>query len=247
VDALEHNQIRLILERLSSESLRVAEERQKAMHAEHSAKGLLRSGATVKVAVRIVEEEASAFVEKAVDDVAAVAKDIDAFVLLTSSLTAIFRGYEPHLEKAVSFATAGGGERFKSVKAAGEKLFSDMRDRIFKQLEIHRFSFTKPSAGDMAEQSSGIFGKAENSGQTGRSNRSGNPEKNRGGKPLAKHWDSMWADIAVKLWTGELEPKTQADLKRAMFDWFNTNEIEIGDTAVTQRARQLWQAMHNAK
>lgn len=51
----------------------------------------------------------------------------------------------------------------------------------------------------------------------------------------------MWADIAVKLWTGDLAPKSQADIKRAMFAWFNAKEIEIGDTAVTQRARQLWQ------
>ncbi len=56
----------------------------------------------------------------------------------------------------------------------------------------------------------------------------------------------MWADIAVKLWLGELQPKTQADVKRAMFAWFNENEIVVGDTAVTQRARQLWQKIQNA-
>lgn len=50
----------------------------------------------------------------------------------------------------------------------------------------------------------------------------------------------MWAHIAVKLWTGDLQPKSQADVKRAMMEWFTAGSIEIGDTAVTERARQLW-------
>lgn len=75
----------------------------------------------------------------------------------------------------------------------------------------------------------------------------GEPKKrNPGGKPLAAHWDRMWAAIAIKLWSGELNPKSQGDVKKAMIDWFNQAEIEIGDTALTQRARQRWQAMQDA-
>lgn len=66
---------------------------------------------------------------------------------------------------------------------------------------------------------------------------------NRGGKPLAKHWDEVWAQIAFQLWNGDLKPESQADIKRAMFAWFNAREIEVGDTAVTQRARQLWRLL----
>jgi type III restriction enzyme len=44
VDTLERNQVRLILEHLISETLRITENAQKAMHAEHSAKGQLQSG-----------------------------------------------------------------------------------------------------------------------------------------------------------------------------------------------------------
>jgi len=237
MDALERNQVRLILERLSSETLRVTEEKQKGLYAEHAAKGLLRSGATVKFAIRNIEEQASHFVESAVDDVAGVAQDLDAFALISSSLTAVFRGYEVHAVKAVSHATAGSGDKPSSVKVAADKLFDEMRSRIFKQLEIHRFTFTKPSRGDMGARS---FTRAIEPS-------SPEAKRNAGGKPLAKHWDAMWADIAVKLWNGDLQPQTQADLKTAMFAWFNEAGIEIGDTAVTQRARQLWQAMENAQ
>lgn len=50
----------------------------------------------------------------------------------------------------------------------------------------------------------------------------------------------MWADIAIKLWTGDLVPKRQADISEAMFAWFNGKEINVGQTAVTERARALW-------
>lgn len=236
MDKRERNQVRLILEHLSSETLRATENAQKAMHAEHSANGTLRSGATVKRAVSIIEDHAISFVEQAVDKVAEVAKDVEAFTLIVSSFTALFRGFEPHLDNATRLATAGTDQRTDSVKTAGLQRFLDTRTRAFKQLEIHRFSFTKPSKGDLSSQRERIFGAPAVLGGEP-------PAKNPGGKPLAPHWDSMWAKIAADLWNGELEPKSQKDIKEAMFEWFNTAGIEIGDTAVTQRARQLWQAM----
>lgn len=239
VDKLERSQIRLILEHLCSETLRKTEQTQKALYAEHSARGVLGSGATVKRTIENIEIKAGELVEQAVDQVAAVAQDMDAFTVIVSSVTAIFRGFEPHVTKAVSLAIRGGDAGFESVRSAGDTRFVEMRSRIFKQLEIHRFSFTKPSAGDLAAQRLRIFGAAPQQAVT-------TSKRNTGGKPLAEHWDKMWAAIAVTLWTGALQPKSQADVKAAMFDWFNKAELEVGDTALTQRARQLWQAMQDA-
>ncbi len=239
MDTLERNQVRLILEHLSSETLRKTSDAQKAMHAEHSATGQLQSGNTVRRAVNVVEEHAAKFVEQAVDQTSAVAQDMDAFNVIASSLTAMFRGFEPHLHNAVRLATIRDSQKSQSVADAGDKLFAEMRSRVFKQLEIHRFSFTKPSEGDLAASRLRIEAAFPTSAQP-------SDKKNPGGKPLAAHWDAMWAAIAVKLWTGELTPRSQADVKAAMFDWFNGAEIDVGDTALTQRARQLWQAMQDA-
>ena len=218
----------------------MTENAQKAMHAEHSAKRQLRSGDTVRRAVHIVEEHASKFVEQAVDQASAVAQDIDAFSVISASLTALFRGFEPHMRKAIRLATAGDSQRLQSVANAGDKLFVEMRSRVFKQLEIHRFSFTKPSKGDLAAKGIGVVPPTVANAQV--------PDKrNPGGKPLAAHWDAMWAAIAAQLWSGDLEPKSQKAIKEAMFSWFNDAGIEIGDTAVTQRARQLWQAMEDVR
>lgn len=239
MDTLERNQVRLILEHLTSETLRKTSDAQKAMHAEHSAKKMLQSGNTARRAVDIVEEHAAKFVEQAVDQTSAVAQDLDAFNVIAASLTAMFRGFEPHLRNAVRLATVRDSPRSQSVTDAGDKLFAEMRSRVFKQLEIHRFSFTKPTKGDLAARQERIFGTPAQA--------SDHLPKNTGGKPLAAHWDSMWAAIAADLWNGLLEPKSQKDIKEAMFDWFNRAGIEIGDTAVTQRARQLWQAMEDVR
>lgn len=237
MDTLQRNQARLILERLRSKNLYAAEDAFRSMYAERAAQGILRSGATVKMAIRIAEEQASLFLEGAINDVVDIAQDTEAFALLQSSLTDVFRGYEPLLDKAIEKVTIGDPGPYDSVRVAADKLFAEKRQRVFDQLEIHRFTFTRPS---MA-----IRSVAAPSGEA-TSDRIHSAPKNPGGKPLAVHWDSMWAAIAVRLWTGELNPKSQADLKVAIFDWFNTAEIEIGDTAVTQRARQLWQAMQDA-
>lgn len=213
---------------------REVEKAHKAMLAEHSAKGILQSSATVKVALEITETKASKYIEDVIDLVAEVAKDTEASSLIVAHLTATFRTLEVHVAKAVRLACGGqDSDRSPNIKSSSDKLFAEVSDNAFRQLEIHRFTFTKPSRGDLRNIGFGSRSEIASDRLT----------KNKGGKPLAKHWDGMWAHIAVQLWVGDLKPETQADLKAAMLDWFNEASIEIGDTAVTQRARQLWEAM----
>lgn len=226
------------MEQLGSETHRKCEEAQKAMHADHAAKSCLQSGATVKRAIAIIEDFATTYVEQAVDRVSAVAQDSDAFAVISSSLTATFRGFEAQLATAVRLATGDGGSRYQSVQTAGDKLFGEMRDRIFKQLQIHRYSFIKPSKGDLDAMKARMFGESSTPALA-------ETKPNPGGKLLAKHWDQMWAEIAVQLWAGDLKPESQADIKRAMFEWLSANGIDAGDTAVTSRARALWQRMQS--
>lgn len=129
-----------------------------------------------------------------------------------------------------------GAEAIPSVLKAALERFEQFRLDLNAKLEIARFSFAPKPAPKFAPTPSVppvISPPPEPSP----------PPTNRGGKPLAAHWNEMWACIAVQLWSGDIKPQSQADVKRAMLDWFNTNEIEIGDTAVTERARQLWLKM----
>jgi hypothetical protein len=75
----------------------------------------------------------------------------------------------------------------------------------------------------------------------------GNNRRNKGGKPLAEHWDQMWAAIAVQLWQGDLKPKRQADVKRAMETWLDAQGIDASDTAIIERARCLWREIETSE
>lgn len=235
MDAVEREQVSLILEQEGEKALHATAKLQQELISYHAGKGVLQSGATIKRTVANIEPEASAFVLRAVNRVAPVAQDIDAFALILARLTVNFRHWEKELEDAVSLATGRKPEMNQSAVNAASQLFSEMKVRVTRELEIHRFTFTRPSNGTLQ----GLGRSIPQSKPVAAEVKRANP----GGKPLAQHWDAMWAAIAVKLWNGELDPKTQAELKAAMFDWFNQAGIDVGDTAVTQRARQLWQSM----
>lgn len=237
MDTSERAQIRLILEHLNSEFIARAEEMQKAMHADHSAKRTLRSGNTVKAALRLCEDQLRDYIAKAVDSVAAVAQDTDAFAMISASLAGLLRNCEAHVETAVKLATGGQGERFASVKREADRLFAEMSQHVLRTLQLHGFTFTRPSPSKVASfrQSLSLQAPAAQA-----------PDQapaplNKGGKPLAAHWDRMWAAMAGQLYDGSLIPKTQADIERAMLDWFAGEKIKIGESKVRARARILWQ------
>jgi len=67
-----------------------------------------------------------------------------------------------------------------------------------------------------------------------------NKDINLGGRKPKNHWEDMWVDITAQLYDGRLQPKSQADLVRAMQLWHDEKGIDIGDTSLTERARKLW-------
>ena len=208
------------------------------MHAEHAAKGQLQSSATVRRAIQITEEFSYKYLDDAIEAVAEIAKDVEAFNLLAAKITASFRTLETHVRKAARLACGSANkEPAPSVLAEADRLFAETRDQVLRQLEIQRFSFVQPSKSQLATTGLERIGAPA-------------PEqavKNPGGKPLAKHWDAMWASIAVQLYEGDLKPNVQADIERAMLDWFARENITIGETSVRGRARQLWQKISESE
>ncbi len=74
-----------------------------------------------------------------------------------------------------------------------------------------------------------------------------NDKKNPGGRPRSDHWDQMWASIAVQLFSGELRPVRQADIKQAMLDWFAREQIDVSDSSVIKRARMLFHELESSE
>ena len=234
MDEQARQQVALILEHATERAFREAHDVNQTTLAEHSAKGLLQSGGTIKRAIKSCSSIAHQVLDDLFVSVAEVEKSEDAFAFLRQSFDEFLARLESEELFYIARVASGHGKKApdQSIWAATKKEFGIHKNELTKRLDIAAFNFISAKRKDREQ----IVGSS--------------PKKsfamNKGGKPLAAHWDAMWADIAVQLWLGDLKPSKQADIKGAMLDWLNANEIEVGDTAVTQRARQLWQAMLDA-
>jgi hypothetical protein len=65
----------------------------------------------------------------------------------------------------------------------------------------------------------------------------------KGGRPKADWWEDLWIEICRQLYGGELIPKTQADIERAIHQWISDHGHTAGDTTVRDRASKLWRAI----
>lgn len=227
-------QIALILEHETERAFREVHDSNQSMLAQHSAKGLLQSGGTIKRAVKICSEVAHRVLDELLVSVTQVHKGEKAFDLLREGFDSFLGRLEAEELYYIARIASGRGKQTPdaSIWEATQREFAVHKSELARRLDIASFDFRPAPKIDQEVKTS--------------LRPSDVPVKNRGGKPLAMHWDAMWAAMAVKLWTGELDPKSQADIKSAMFDWLNEAEIDVGDTALTQRARQLWQAMQAA-
>lgn len=66
------------------------------------------------------------------------------------------------------------------------------------------------------------------------------PAKTQGGRPRAEWWEDLLINIAYQIHVGDLKPKKQADVERAMATWLAAHEHEAADSSVRERARKLW-------
>lgn len=223
-------QVRLILEDLSIRAGKATEARIKTLFARQAADGMLRSGSTIRNAIDAVDEIASDFITNGVDKVATVAKDPEAFAMIEAAVDTLLRFMGQKVDEAVRMATSGGSGGSPSIVKASNELFAQSKEALQRQLDIHRFSFTVPPTDKAAS-----------------TDNQPSIKRNRGGKPMAAHWDGLWAAIAVKLYIGDLQPKTQADIENAMKDWLADKNIDASDSAVRLRARTLWIELDRAE
>jgi hypothetical protein len=65
---------------------------------------------------------------------------------------------------------------------------------------------------------------------------------NKGGRPRKEWWDDFWIDICGLIYEGKLNPKTQAELERAMLEWVENHGHDVGDTTIKKAAKKLFNA-----
>jgi hypothetical protein len=69
------------------------------------------------------------------------------------------------------------------------------------------------------------------------------PSPSVGGRPPADWWEDLLIEICFQHFRGDLKPKVQADVERAMQDWILKNGYEAAPSTVRTRARKVWQAI----
>ena len=109
-----------------------------------------------------------------------------------------------------------------------------------RQLEIHRFTFTKPTIGKPLHGTRSMAHAAPEPMDT-------KPSRARPGRLPADWWDDLWIEIFRQVYLGDLKPKSQADIVKAMQQWLSAQDIEAADSTLKPRARKLLQMLQEAE
>jgi hypothetical protein len=64
--------------------------------------------------------------------------------------------------------------------------------------------------------------------------------KSVGGRPPAAFIDALWCAVWGQIYSGDLVPKSQADIERAMLEWASANDYPLSESAARTKARQAW-------
>jgi hypothetical protein len=229
----QREQIRRVLDYKSATSKHHFEERRKAIYARNSGDGCLQSGGTIRQVVRMMEETAGSFITYCVEQISAVAQDSDAFADLLVGFDEFWAYLNAELHSTVRLA---GGKSVSedeadSTSRAARKLFDRSGSLLKQRLELYRFTFTKPILSPPSQTNAAQVVDSQPVV----------PKRNvKGGRPLAEHWDDMWAAVAFALYNGDLIPKSQADIENEMLGWLEANGFGAATSTVRGRARRLW-------
>jgi hypothetical protein len=71
------------------------------------------------------------------------------------------------------------------------------------------------------------------------------PRPSPGGRPPASFWDDLWWSVWGQIYRGDLKPKLQADVEKAMLEWVSAYGHEPSDSTIRPRARKLFQALQD--
>jgi hypothetical protein len=80
---------------------------------------------------------------------------------------------------------------------------------------------------------------------TAPSDSSPDPRQTPGGRPPASFWDDLWCSVWGQIYRGDLKPKLQADVEKAMLEWASAHGHEPSHSTIRSRARKLFQALQD--
>ena len=125
-----------------SENRTAFDERIRQIYSDHSAKGILRSAATVTVALRAIQDSGEAMLAASLDEVGSVAKGAEAFAMLHTNLEGHLQYLELKLDDVLRLTGAAKNGIVMSAASRDAKLsFSTICSTLTRQIEIHGVTF----------------------------------------------------------------------------------------------------------
>jgi hypothetical protein len=190
------------------------------VYTDHAKAGRLDSGATILVAISEVERATDLLLSELVSKVAAVSRTPAAFAEVESGMRRWLRDCDDELKEIVR--TASGirlQDKSSTAFGLGKERLQKVKDTVEQRLEVERYDFEQAGQPLSFERES---------------------PKRLGGRPPAEFWDDLWAYIGASLYNGDLSPKNQADIEKAMAEWIDAQGHSAATSTVRSRARRLW-------
>lgn len=216
----QRTQVARIISHSSALSRAVLAQRIAGVETEFARAGRLGSGAMASATVEQVDRTTDLMITELVAKIAPVARSPDAFAEIESAARQFLRSCKGNLEELRRTARSlrlqeRGGSQFLEI---AQREMTKVTEAVERRLEIERYDFSiRPP-----EQEKPHLSKA------------------KGGRPPAEFWDDMWAAIATGLYCGDLKPRSQSDIQRAMAEWIEGKGHSAADSTVKARARRLW-------
>ena len=221
MNPLTNRQVNLILRHEVKSQVAAIDMRLDGIYGDHSAKGRLHSGATVRIAIAAMGDMVRDSLARLAVRVLSISSDVEAHAALAAAITDLLEFCRERVMRVAQMASGRmPNDPLPSVEAAAFELFGELESDIETRIEIIAFDF----AGEL--EAAPIAIKAA--------------RVNRGGRPPAAFWDDMWSAIAADLYGGKLIPKTQADIERAMAGWIERHGHAADTSTIRLRARPLW-------
>jgi hypothetical protein len=170
--------------------------------------------------VAAIARDTDLLLSRLVSQIAPVSRTLEAFEEIAGAMRRWLRACDDELKQVARTRQSVRLPERGAALEIGRVELRKVTEDIERRLEIERFDFE----GDAPEQKT--------------NNRS--VDSRKGGRPPAEFWDDMWAAIAVALYSGDLNPKSQADVQRGMAEWIEGNGHSAAESTVKARARRLW-------
>lgn len=215
------------------------ESRLRAVHDTLSAQGRLRSGQSVRLAIEAMGFVADRCLTRCTQRLAVLGGNAQSYGILRITLSGLLDLLEeqlPDIERVVGMLPNDDGSP-SDITLLAARLFGEMRVRIESKVEANAAQFDTHKASSEAHSPSppspNYANKVESAVTAGRL--------------PAEWWDDLWVEMCRQIYLGELLPRSQADIVRAMLVWLETKGIDVSEATLKPRARKLFAMLEKAK